>query len=124
MKNKLIAAALCAAVLPLSAFAQHAASKAEATSAQQAHGKSDGGSAQMHQSMMQGMKEMQSMKISGDMDRDFAMMMRKHHQDGVKMAQMEVDKGKDGKMQEMARKIIEDQKKDIAEFDKYLAGKK
>ena len=83
-----------------------------------------GGSKQMHDSMMGGMKGMQAMKMSGDVDKDFAMMMRQHHEGALKMAQVELDKGKDPRMQDMARKIIEAQKKEIAEFDDWLKGRK
>jgi hypothetical protein len=78
----------------------------------------------MHQSMMDGMKQMQSMQMTGNMDQDFAMMMRDHHQQGLKMAQMELEHGKDPKMKAMAKKILETQKKEIEEFDAWLAKKK
>jgi uncharacterized protein (DUF305 family) len=61
------------------------------------------------------------MKMTGDQDYDFAMMMRKHHADGVKMAEKQLDKGKDPEMRAAAKKIVEAQKKEIAEFDKWLA---
>ena len=41
------------------------------------HGDSSASSMEMHQSMMNGMKDMESMKPSGDTDQDFAMMMKK-----------------------------------------------
>lgn len=74
----------------------------------------------MHGMMMKGMKEMQSMPMTGDMDKDFAMMMRHHHQKGIEMAQMELQRGKDPKMREMAQKIIDTQKKEIGEFDRWM----
>lgn len=61
------------------------------------------------------------MAMTGDTDYDFAMMMRMHHEKGVKMAQKELDKGKDPDMRAAAKKIVEAQKKEIAEFDKWLA---
>ena len=61
------------------------------------------------------------MKMTGDQDYDFAMMMRKHHADGVKMAEKQLDKGKDPDMRAAAKKIVEAQNKEIAEFDKWLA---
>lgn len=79
-----------------------------------------GPSMEMHQSMMKGMKEMQGMKPSGNMDRDFAMMMRHHHVQAMEMAQYELTHGKDAKMREMAQKILDSQKKEIAEFDEWL----
>ncbi len=62
------------------------------------------------------------MKMTGDQDYDFAMMMRMHHIQGVKMAQKEIEKGKDPDMHAAANKIVEAQKKEIAEFDKWLAA--
>ena len=43
-------------------------------------------SMEMHKSMMSGMKGMESMKGSGDIDHDFAMMMKLHHQSALDMA--------------------------------------
>lgn len=48
----------------------------------------------MKQSMKMGMDKMQSMPMSGDTDKDFASMMKMHHQQGVEMAQMEIANGK------------------------------
>jgi hypothetical protein len=83
-------------------------------------GAARGSSMEMHQSMMSGMKQMQGMKMSGNMDHDFATMMRLHHEHGIKMAQMELQHGKDPKMREMAQKIIDSKKKEMAEFDDWL----
>ena len=44
-----------------------------------------GGSADMKQPMMTGMDRMQKMPMSGDTDKDFAMMMKIHHQQAVDM---------------------------------------
>ena len=62
------------------------------------------------------------MKMTGDQDYDFAMMMRMHHIQGVKMAQKDIDKGRDPDMRAAAKKIVEAQKKEIAKFDKWLAA--
>ncbi len=78
----------------------------------------------MHHSMMKGMKDMESMKSSGNIDRDFAMMMKKHHESALDMAQVELQHGKDAKMRSMAKKIIASQKKEIKEFDQWLAKHK
>lgn len=74
---------------------------------------------------MQSMKQRQdSMKMSGDTDRDFAMMMRNHHLGGIDMAKAELAHGKDPKMKKMARQIIDQQKKEVADFDKWLEKQK
>ena len=71
--------------------------------------------------MEEGHKQMMSMSMSGKPDVDFAMMMREHHKGALDMAQWELDHGKDAKMKDMAKKIIAAQKKEIAQFDQFLA---
>jgi len=65
--------------------------------------------------------KMAGMKMTGNADADFAMMMRMHHQGAIDMAEAQLRSGKDPEMLKMAKKIIADQKKEIAQFDKYLA---
>ena len=65
--------------------------------------------------------KMSAMKPSGNVDMDFAMMMRVHHQSAVTMAESELQNGKDPQMRMMAKDIIRAQKKEIASFDKFLA---
>ena len=89
------------------------------TSAGQPSGRS--GSEALHQKMMQGAKDMQAMQMTGDVDHDFITMMRKHHQDGIAMAEVELKQGKDPQAKEMARRIIESQKKDLADFERWLS---
>ena len=78
-------------------------------------------SVDMSKSMSGMMKNMQSMPMSGDTDRDFAAMMKMHHQGAIDMSQMELQSGKDPKMRAMAKRIIEAQKKEIKEFEQWLA---
>lgn len=78
----------------------------------------------MKASMRMGMDEMQNMQPSGDVDKDFAMMMKMHHQQALNMAEMELSRGKSSEMKAMARKIIAAQKKEIAQFDQWLAKHK
>ena len=82
------------------------------------------GSKDMMSSMMMGMEGMQKMPMSGDTDKDFATMMKMHHQQAVNMSEMELAKGKSPEMKAMAKKIIAAQKKEIAQFDKWLAKQK
>jgi len=83
-----------------------------------------GGKVDMHASMMSGMQKMQEMKPTGDTDKDFAMMMRMHHQQAVEMAKAELEGGKSPELKAMAQKIIRDQQKEIAQLDKWLAKNK
>ena len=82
------------------------------------------GSHDMKASMMMGMDGMQKMTMSGDTDKDFAMMMKMHHQQALNMAEMELAHGKSPEMKIMAKQIIAAQKKEIAQFDKWLAKQK
>lgn len=78
----------------------------------------------MRQSMMNGMKDMEAMKVTGDTDFDFAMMMKKHHQSALDMANVELRLGKDPKIRNMAKGIIASQTKEIKEFDQWLSKHK
>ena len=83
-----------------------------------------GGSHDMKQSMMTGMDSMQKMQMSGNVDKDFAMMMKMHHQQGVEMAKMQLAQGKSAEMKAMASRIIATQNIEIAQFDGWLAKQK
>lgn len=93
-------------------------------SASSPSGSASGGSDQMHTSTMKGMDDMKSMPMTGDVDKDFASMMKMHHQQALDMAKVELANGKSAEMKAMARKIIAGQQKEIAEFDKWLASHK
>ena len=47
-----------------------------------------------------------------------------HHQKALEMAKMELASGKSPTMKAMAKKIITAQKKEIAQFDQWLAKQK
>lgn len=114
--------ALC---LMSAAQAQTSPLEAPSASMPQRHlQKGTGGSDDMRQLMMTGMDGMQKMQMTGDTDKDFAMMMKMHHQQGVAMAQMELAHGKSPAMKAMARQIIAAQKKEIARFEQWLAKQK
>ena len=71
--------------------------------------------------MMDMNDKMMAMKPSGNIDVDFATMMRMHHQSAITMAEAELQNGKDPQMRVMAKDIIRAQKKEIAVFEKFLA---
>ncbi|MES2839420.1 MAG: DUF305 domain-containing protein [Pseudomonadota bacterium] len=120
--------ALCAASLiafmGVSAQAQSTATTGKATMPMGDMHKGATGAHDMKGSMMMGMDEMQKMTMSGDTDKDFAMMMKIHHQQALNMAEMQLKTGKSPEMKSMAKKIIVAQKKEIAQFDKWLAKQK
>jgi uncharacterized protein (DUF305 family) len=86
--------------------------------------KSMPGHQDMKQSMAKGMEAMQKMPMSGDVDKDFATMMKMHHQQAIDMAQMELQGGKSPEMKAIAAQIIKAQKKEIAQFERWLAKQK
>jgi len=87
--------------------------------------KGDGkGSDQMHKAMMSGMEGMRMMKPTGNIDMDFAMMMKMHHQQALEMARAEIAHGKSAELKAMSRKIITSQQKEIAQLDKWMAANK
>jgi uncharacterized protein (DUF305 family) len=67
---------------------------------------------------------MQQIKPTGDADRDFATMMRMHHQQAVEMSQAYLKQAKSPELKKMAQKIVQDQKREIAQFDKWLQAHK
>ena len=84
-------------------------------------GKPSDSSHDMKQTMQSGMDSMQSMESTGNIDKDFAMMMKIHHQQALEMAKMELAHGKSSTMKAMAMKIITAQEKEIKQFDSWLA---
>ena len=116
-----------AALWLASAPAQAQTAPTMAPSASMPMGQMQKGAAKPHDmkaSMMMGMDGMQKMPMSGDTDKDFAMMMKMHHQQALNMAEVELANGKSPEMKAMAKQIIVAQKKEIAQFDKWLAKQK
>ena len=70
------------------------------------------------------MEKAKNMKMSGDFDHDFTMMMIEHHQGAIDMAQVEISKGSDPALKQMAENILAAQKSEIAEFNKILNAHK
>ena len=110
-----------------SAVAQAQTATAMSPSASMPMGQMQKGAAGTHDmkaSMMMGMDGMQKMTMSGNTDKDFAMMMKMHHQQALAMADMELAHGKSAEMKALAKQIIVAQKKEIAQFDRWLAKQK
>jgi uncharacterized protein (DUF305 family) len=74
---------------------------------------------------MQAMDKMQdamkSMKMTGDPDRDFVIMMIPHHQAAIDMAKVELAQGKDEATRKLAQDIVSAQEKEIADMKAWLA---
>jgi len=100
----LFAAALLVMMAPV-AFADHA------TTAQEAY----------QEAMDKMMKEMQK-PMSGDADKDYAMMMISHHQGAIDMSEAELKYGKNETLRAMAQKVIDAQTKEIKELKDWQAA--
>jgi uncharacterized protein (DUF305 family) len=134
MKNNTaqLTRAICLSLFASATFLGNAFAATPASTTPMTHGDMKGGNMQgmdmkgmdMKAHMMKSMQSMQSMTMTGDTDKDFASMMRMHHQCGVEMAQMQVANGKNAQLNTMAKKIIVSQKKEIAQFDTWIAKNK
>jgi uncharacterized protein (DUF305 family) len=71
----------------------------------------------MHQMMM----SMDTVPKTNDPEIDFLRMMRVHHQGAIKMANLELQEGKNDSLKHTAQKIIMEQQAEIADFSAYLA---
>lgn len=74
------------------------------------------------ESMNKMMKEMHELPMNGNIDLDFASMLRVHHKGAVDMSKIEVQQGKDAIMKKMAQKIIDKQSKEITQLDQLIAS--
>lgn len=79
------------------------------------------GASELARVMQKGAQEMQAMKSSGDVDHDFVMGMKKHHEDALAMSKVMLKYGKDAEAREFAQKIIDSQRKEIEEFDRWMS---
>ena len=67
---------------------------------------------------------MKSEKMTGDEDKDFAMMMKMHHEMAIDMANIYYKSATDNMLKTMTEKGMADQKKEIEEFNQWLASHK
>jgi uncharacterized protein (DUF305 family) len=74
----------------------------------------------MKGSMDRMMGEMHKVKMTGNIDVDFALMMKAHHQGAVEMAEVVLQSGQDPKIKEMAEKISDAQRSEIKELNKFI----
>ncbi len=79
--------------------------------------------APMDHSRMGHMDSHAGMSMTGDVNYDFAVNMRKHHQMALMMAEAQLEKGNDAKLHAMSTQIIATQKKEIAELDSWIASR-
>lgn len=68
------------------------------------------------------MENMKGVRSSGNPDNDFAALMKAHHLGAIEMAQAEVAGGTDPEIKAMAQKMMDDQQREVAEFNTFLSG--
>ncbi len=123
MKTNTLIIAAFALTLSLSAC-QNNASKTETDHSSMDSNDMDMGSMPMNSGMDKMMNDMHQMEMTGNIDNDYAMMMKSHHQAAVDMAQAELESGKDDELKKMAQKIIDAQKSEINELQSFLDNHK
>ena len=83
---------------------------------------------EMHNELGETMKammdKMHNMKMTGNTDKDFVMMMIPHHESAVKMAENELMHGKQLELKKMAKQMITDQNKEITDLSAWLSNQK
>lgn len=72
--------------------------------------------------MHQMMNDMLQLPMTGNVDKDFALMMRSHHQGAVDMSQFEISHGKDDSLKKLAVEIAEEQKREIKKLEVLVAA--
>lgn len=72
--------------------------------------------------MGMGMEDVASLKTADPFDRAFIEMMLPHHQSAVEMAQVELDKGENSELKDLAEAIIEAQTREIGEMREALTS--
>lgn len=73
------------------------------------------------ESMSRMMKQMHGQQMKGNVDYDFASMLKIHHQGAIDMAKIELQQGKDATMKKMAQKILTKQTKEVAQLNQLTA---
>ena len=81
-----------------------------------------------HPELMEAMNnissKMSGMKMTGNVDKDFAMMMKVHHEGAIEMAKGELGDGKEEALKTMSKQIITDQTNEIKQFSQWLSTNK
>ncbi|MBB6610547.1 DUF305 domain-containing protein [Pontibacter sp. Tf4] len=73
--------------------------------------------------MHQNMQEMRSMRaqMTGDPDYDFALLMARHHQGGIRMADEEIANGTDSKLKEIAQRVKQSNQEEIQQLQTFTS---
>lgn len=117
LKNTLLAIAFATStLLAVGASAHEAKPQAQGTKSHDMNGHS-AGSMELHNIMSTGTK--MPMKMSGNVDKDFAMMMTMHHQQAIQMADVLLKRGQSAELKALARKMKTAQQSEIEQLARY-----
>lgn len=86
--------------------------------------KMDGKKNSMMESMETMNTKMMGMQMTNNPDKDFAGMMKIHHEGAINMANIEIAEGKNNELLKMAAKMKQDQNAEIIQFEKFLTDTK
>jgi uncharacterized protein (DUF305 family) len=81
---------------------------------------SDAASTKAYKMSMMKMMRAMPHDYTGNADIDFMRQMRGHHQGAIDMSEVVLQHGRDDEVKRLARKIIDDQNKEIADIDSWL----
>lgn len=70
------------------------------------------------------MNDMNQVPLTGNAQRDFAVLLKSHHQGAVDIAQAELKNGKDDALKQMAQRISNTYKTEISDLENYVEGLK
>jgi uncharacterized protein (DUF305 family) len=91
---------------------------------EKAHTHSNGDENDLSTAMKMETEKMSGIQMTGNADKDYAMMMQAHHEDAIKMSKAEIAHGHHAELKKMAQKMMNDDAKEIKEFQKFLSSQK
>lgn len=69
------------------------------------------------------MERTNDLKMTGNTDKNYAMVMKTHHENAIKLSKAELAHGHHEELKKMAKKMIGDDIKEVTTLEKYLASK-
>jgi uncharacterized protein (DUF305 family) len=85
-----------------------------------AGGHAGGDHNELMQAMNKMMDRMKQVQMNGNADKEFFALMLPHHQSAVEMAENEITHGTNVQIKQFAQKVINNQSKEINEFENWL----
>lgn len=87
------------------------------------HGQAQGEERHAFENANARMHEQMNLPASGDVDLDFARGMLAHHRGAVEMAEIELEKGSDPEMRDLAREVIDAQQREIDQLERWIEAR-